>query len=265
MGKLASSCAVMFSPSSLASSAAAPSQGLGKTVECIALVLERMDRREGRGSRMMMAPQQTPGECPICCLTRPTGCAFTPPGEVGRLHAGMCQAAKGMPRWPDSPRHAVFLADSLISTASLHSILTAVAFSAYDAFQRLPHQQVFFSVLSIHRRSSGKTSHTHDAVKTCHLSLDGPSCAGLGQPLGKIRGPTFIVTPPTILGQWEAEFAKHSDLKVRTGEKVLHGSRRPGEEVGRRNGVRSGGRMWVFRLTRFDSIMSTMLSLDSCE
>ena len=62
---------------------------------------------------------------------------------------------------------------------------------------------------------------SHDTVETCHLSLDGPSYAGPGQPLGKIRGPTLIVTPPNILGQWEAEFAKHSNLKVRaapTGE-----------------------------------------------
>ena len=74
-GKLMSLCEEMgwFSPSSLASCAAAPSQGLGKTVECIALVLERMDRREDRGSRMT-APQQPPGACPRrmpCCLARP--------------------------------------------------------------------------------------------------------------------------------------------------------------------------------------------------
>ena len=75
-GKLMSLCEEMgwFSPSSPASCAAAPSQGLGKTVECIALVLERMDRREDRGSRML-DPQQPPGECPRllpCCLTAAT-------------------------------------------------------------------------------------------------------------------------------------------------------------------------------------------------
>ena len=151
-----------------------------------------------------------------------------------------------MPGWPDSPRHAVFLADSLISTASLHPILTGccrlLRRAAYDAFRPLPHQQVFFSMLSIHRRSSGNITHSYDAVETRHLSLDGPSYAGLGQPLGKIRGPTLIVTPPTILGQWEAEFAKHSNLKVRTGEDALHGSSiRPRGVGGRRRGVRSGG------------------------
>ena len=35
--------------------------------------------------------------------------------------------------------------------------------------------------------------------------------------LVRVRGPTLIVTPPTILGQWEAEFKRHSDLKVRVG------------------------------------------------